>query len=141
MLNKPHMNPSFLVPFRAQLSLLSTINSEIKEKLSEITLTETNRAKRGAFNFLGSIWKTITGNLDASDGDFYYECINKLEKDDKDLQLLMKNQIQIISSTIKTFNGTLRNLRIDEETFNDNLNKIEKEMKASEIQNIITNCN
>lgn len=131
MLNQDNLNPSFKIAFSAQLSLLNTINMEIKEKISEVQLTTTNRYKRGLINGLGSFWKLLTGNLDASDGEYYNDCINRLEKDDSQIQLLMKNQIHIISSTIRNFNNTLRNLEIDEITFNENIKLIQKEMEAN----------
>lgn len=120
---------SFKIPIMAQLPFLNSINQEIKEKLDEITLNTPSRFKRGLVNGLGSLWKIISGNLDASDGEYYNNCINNLEKDDHSLQLLMKNQVQIVSSTIKNFNLTLKKLEIDESTFNKNMENIQRTLR------------
>lgn len=132
MLNKETVNPSFKIPFLAQLNLLNTINAQIQEKLDEIYLDTPSRFRRGLVNGIGTVWKVITGSLDASDGEFYNECINKIEKDDKELQFLMKNQIQIVSSTIKNFNNTLRKLNLDETVFNANLVEIQQELAKNQ---------
>jgi hypothetical protein len=95
---------------------------------NEILLETPERSKRGILNSLGSIWKTLTGNLDSSDGEYYDQRIDKLEKDDREIKNLIKEQIQVTTSTIKNFNYTIQKLQIDEQAFNDEFKIIEDEI-------------
>lgn len=115
------------VDLRSHLSLLVQISDEIETKFQEIELDVSGnpRKRRGLINAVGSIWKFITGNLDASDGEYYSNCINKIEKDEHEFENLMKKQIMVTTSVIKSFNETLRKLKIDEKTFNQDLKNIE----------------
>ncbi|KAJ8977559.1 hypothetical protein NQ317_019134 [Molorchus minor] len=69
----------------------------------------------------GTIFKSITGNLDAEDGEYYANCINKLSNDEHQIENLLKNQISVTTSVIKNFNATIQKLQIDEQTFNNDI--------------------
>lgn len=106
--------------------LLNQISRDLEIKYLEIFAdTERSRYKRGLINAIGDVWKFISGSLNAEDGEFYSKCIEKLNKDEHELQNLIKNQISVTTSVIKNFNTTIQNLQLDEKTFNDNLKKIE----------------
>lgn len=132
----PRLN-NISVMMRPHSSTLNQIIRQIQSKFDEIELSTRHfsvlnnypsRKKRGLIDGLGSIFKSITGNLDSSDGAYYEQCINKLEKDDRELENLMKNQIKITIETIHNFNQTINKLRVDEETFNRDIEVIEKEL-------------
>lgn len=119
---------SISVMLRPHSNTLNQIVRQIQGKFDEIEFTTnpySNRKRRGLVNGIGSIFKSITGNLDSADGEYYEQCINKLEKDDRELQNLMKSQIKITIETIHNFNNTINKLRVDEETFNKNIDIIE----------------
>lgn len=124
------LNPSYhnMITFTSEvkthLSLLEQISKSIRTKFDEIYL-DTKRYKRGILNGIGSIFKSITGNLDAEDGEYYSNCINKLNQDERHLENLLKNQISVTTSVIQNFNSTIRKLQIDEETFNKDIKEIE----------------
>ena len=109
---------------QTHISLLNQLSESLQLKYEDL-FADTKRYKRGILNGVGTIWKSITGNLDASDGEFYTECINKLLNDDHQLENLMKNQISVTTSVIKNFNDTIQKFRIDEETFNRDIKIIE----------------
>ena len=124
---------AFKVEIHTHVSLLRQISESVRLKFKEITADTKKydfRTKRGLFNGVGTIWKTITGNLDASDGEYYNECIEKVSRDEREVQNLLKNQISVTTSVIKTFNNTVQKLQIDEETFNKDI---------LEVQNIVFN--
>lgn len=125
--NKNIRVASILPQVTPQLTLINQLEQNIHIKFNEIMSETSIRTKRGIINGLGSLWKAITGNLDSEDGEYYDECIDKLEKDEKQMQDLMKNQIQVTMSTIKNFNHTIRQLQIDEENFNKDIKEIEKQ--------------
>jgi hypothetical protein len=55
---------------KPHVQFLDHITKRLDNKFSEILLETPGRSKRGILNGLGSIWKTLTGNLDASDGEY-----------------------------------------------------------------------
>lgn len=57
--------------------IITNIQSTISEEINEIIPNK--RTKRGLNNALGSIIKTISGNLDKEDGRKYEEMIKNLE--------------------------------------------------------------
>lgn len=115
----------FLGEVKTQLGLLTQISKSIQSKFEEAYL-DTKRYKRGILNGIGSIFKSITGNLDAEDGQYYTDSINKLNNDEHQLENLIKNQISVTTSVIKNFNATIQKLQIDEETFNKDIKEIEE---------------
>lgn len=123
-------NPLFLAfksEIQTHVSLLKQISSSVNLKFSEIMADTKNynpRKKRGILNGIGTIWKSITGNLDASDGEYFNECINKITHDEYQIENLLKNQISVTTSVIKSFNETIQKLQIDEETFNKDIEEI-----------------
>ena len=76
---------------RTHVSLISQISTSVNEKYFEI-MTNTRkyiyREKRGIFNGIGTLWKSITGNLDASDGEYFNDCINKISRDEYEIENL-----------------------------------------------------
>lgn len=122
---------SFKPTIQTHVNLLTQIADSVNLKFKEIT-TETKkyelRARRGLINGIGSIFKSITGNLDSSDGDYYNECINKINRDEREIENLLKSQISVTTSVISNFNSTIRKLQIDEESFNENIAEIQTSM-------------
>jgi transcription termination factor NusB len=117
---------SFRSDMKTHVSLLTQISNSIQLKISEILVdTQNSRFKRGLINGVGSIFKALTGNLDASDGEYFTQAIDKITHDQHQIENLLKNQISVTSSVITTFNETIRKLQIDEETFNKDLKNID----------------
>nr|CAI5848062.1 unnamed protein product [Callosobruchus analis] len=121
-----------MVAFKAEIqthsSLLKQISNHVNTKYEELTLGTKNydlRQKRGIFNGLGTVWKLITGNLDATDGQYFSDCIDKITHDEHNIERLMQKQISVTTSVIKNFNSTIQKLHIDEETFNKNIIEIQ----------------
>ncbi|XP_060520848.1 uncharacterized protein LOC132698673 [Cylas formicarius] len=128
--SSPRMT-AFKTSIQTHFSLLTRIADSVEEKFSEITIDTENfnfRTKRGLINGVGTIFKSITGNLDSTDGEYFNECIDKVTKDEHEIEKLLKNQISVTSSVIKSFNSTIQSLRIDEETFNQDLTQIQKSL-------------
>lgn len=75
------------------------------------------RFKRGILNGESYVLKWLFGTPDADDAEYYNEAIKKAQYDEKNIQILMQGQIQIIKRTITSFNKTISNLRIINEKF------------------------
>jgi len=122
----------FKAEVQTHISLLNQISDSVNLKYKEIISDTKNyayREKRGLVNGIGSIWKAITGNLDASDGEYFNDCIEKISRDETQIEALMKNQISVTTSVINSFNTTLQKLQIDEETYNKNAKQITAAIK------------
>ncbi|KAJ8911126.1 hypothetical protein NQ315_003302 [Exocentrus adspersus] len=116
---------AFYASVKTHISLLEQISESLNLKFEEV-YADTKRYKRGVFNGIGTIFKSITGNLDSSDGEYYNDCINKLNRDEHQLETLLKNQISVTTSVIQSFNSTIQKFKVDEETFNNDINQIQK---------------
>lgn len=115
---------SFKVEIQTHVSLIRQTATSVEQKYKEI-LADTNnyafRSKRGLVNGIGSIFKSITGNLDYADGEYFNECINKVTRDEREIEQLLKNQISVTSSVLRNFNSTIQQFQIDEKNFNENI--------------------
>lgn len=77
---------------------LQNINSHVA--LTSELLGKEHRNKRGLFNAIGTISKTLFGTLDADDAKFYSDHISQLETNQNHLLDLLKQQTSIIKSTV-----------------------------------------
>lgn len=111
------------------LSSLKALHSSNIHKFSSISyltqLKETKRSKRGLIDAGGSLLKTFFGTLDVDDAIKFTSAINKVQSDEKQLTLLMRDNIHVIKSTISTFNSTMSKVKENEHRLNKNLITIE----------------
>lgn len=103
----------------SQINIIITKDSSLKHLINHSPA----RARRGIFNGLGTAWKWLTGSLDANDAAYYDKILAETDKTDKEIQILMKDQIQVIKSTISNFNDSISALKINESVFNKNIQK------------------
>lgn len=106
----------------------SRINNTYKllESIKHLTgheLPNGNRNKRGILNGISYAVNWLFGIPDADDAKYYDESIKSLLKDNRNTQLLMKQQISIISNAIQNFNASVANLKLNEKKFNENIEK------------------
>ena len=69
------------------------------------------RCKRGLFNFVGKISKTLFGTTDDAQ---FYDKIGRFEQSSTVLTQLMKQQLTVVKSTLGTFNETLKDVEYNE---------------------------
>lgn len=84
--------------------------------------------KKEHFNYrtvIRTIWKSVSGNLDSSDGKYFDEAINKKIHDEHQIKYLERNQI-LITLVIKNLNTTIQKFQIDEETFYHDIQEIKR---------------
>lgn len=127
--NSPSLN-DFTLRVRPHYLHLKQISRRIKLRLQTIELItpskiiDKTRRKRGIIDGLGTAFKWLTGNLDAADGEHINKCLDQLEADDKQMQNLLKQQIQIVTSTIKNFNNSINSLFLHEQSINSYITDI-----------------
>lgn len=105
------------------LKLLNLTQNRVENKLTEI-IPHTGRVKRGLINGLGSIFKTITGNLDASDGIHYEHLIKELQGNQKNLEASILKQNSLSLVVIRRFNSTLQQINHNEKLLESRINKV-----------------
>jgi hypothetical protein len=86
---------------------------------------ENRRHKRGLFNFVGKISKTMFGTMDDDDTQFYHEQIEHFEQGSTTLTQLVKQQLIIVKSALGVFNETLSGVEYNERKMRDGLNRLQ----------------
>lgn len=116
------------VVFYCQNSM-ELIHSHIKkldEKLETINhLTGHNlplaRSKRGLVDGGSYIIHWLFGTPDADDAKYYDNSIKTLINDNRNTQLLMKQQIAVTTNAIQNFNASFHTLKLNEDKLNNNI--------------------
>lgn len=79
----------------------------LHENLAELTHT---RVKRGWFNFIGGIHKTLYGTLTEADGDYINTQIDRLFNDTNHVATLLANQTHIMQTMLGTQQKEINNI-------------------------------
>ena len=97
-----------------------------KEKLHGIY--PTSKIKRGIFNGLGTVIKTISGNLDQEDAEKYNDAITSLQRNQKNVISRMNIYLSLNQKVLRRFNETLNLINHNEELIKEETLKISKEL-------------
>lgn len=89
---KPHLNNKTLSLFDPHISHL---DSKIINLVDKLKTFESHRSKRGLIDGLGSVIKSISGNLDYTDALKYDSAIRVLQSNDNTLELELNNHISL----------------------------------------------
>lgn len=98
------------------IKVLNITKHSVENKLLEILPLEginkqkSRRIKRGLINGLGSIFKAITGNLDANDGQHFEDLIQKLNSNEIKLQKQVKDNHILSTVLVNKFNDSLNQI-------------------------------
>lgn len=116
--------------FPCQQTLLfldSKIRTLYQKETSLKDLIGHGRVKRnGWFNIIGSGLKLLFGTLDSDDAEYYDNAINKVSQDDKSMMLLLKDQVQVVKTTITNFNTSISQIKKSEAQLNENIKEYNK---------------
>ncbi|CAH2020264.1 unnamed protein product [Acanthoscelides obtectus] len=82
------------------------------------------RIKRGLINGLGSIFKAITGNLDASDGEKFESLISDLQNDQNKLSEAINSQNTLSVELIDNFNKTVSQITHNQKLLEAKINQL-----------------
>lgn len=110
--------------------VLNFVKEKVDIKLSEI-IPKTSRRKRGLFNGIGSIFKSITGNLDATDGEHYDRLIQQLRENQNKITGSIKMQSSLSVKLIDQFNKTIQKISHNEKLLEGKINEIAQLVKNS----------
>lgn len=109
------------------LQILNVTMTKTETKLLEI-IPHPKRIKRGLINGIGSIFKAITGNLDAADGERYEHLINQLQNNQNKLGKNVLKENSLCLDIIKNFNKTIVKILHNEQTLKSKILLIDKAM-------------
>lgn len=114
---------------RQTLKLINFQINNLEQKFETIkhltshSSKDLQRSKRGVFNGLSYALKWLTGTPDSDDAQYYTDAIKNLNEQNHDIQMLLKQQTQIMSHTIDNFNKSVQTLIINENILNENIEK------------------
>jgi len=83
------------------------------------------RHKRGFFNFVDKLSKTLFGIMDDDDAQFYHDQTERLEQGIATLTQIVKRQLIIIKSALCTFNEMLTGIECNEKKMREGLSKLQ----------------
>jgi len=83
------------------------------------------RHKRGLFNLIGKLSKTMFGIMDDDDAQFYNDQIEHLEQGTTTLTQLVKRQLIIVKLTLCTFSEMLTGIEYNEKKMREGLSKLQ----------------
>lgn len=86
------------------------------------------KSRRGIFNGLGSIIKTISGNLDQEDASRYEASIAMLQRNQENIVSRVNQGISLNNKIMENFNKTISLISHNEETIEIETNKINSEL-------------
>lgn len=81
------------------------------------------RPKRGILDGASYAFKWLFGTPDAADATYYSQSITALIAKNHEIELLMKQQVSILSSAINNYNESAQYLKANEKRLNNNINK------------------
>lgn len=112
------------------------------ETISHLTshdISNIRRSKRGLVDGVSYAFKWLFGIPDADDAKYYADAITTIEKQNHDVQMLMKQQIYIISEAISDYNKSAIDLKMNQERLNANIEKFNRfEKKTIFVVNSMT---
>lgn len=105
------------------IKILKLTQDRVDTKIREI-IPGPSRMKRGLINGFGSFFKSITGNLDAYDGERYDRIISELQNNQNKVNSNILKENSISLSIIKRFNATVQQISVNEKLLESKLNQV-----------------
>lgn len=96
--------------FQNAFHLVSSLESKIHSQINQINPSYNSRSKRGLINGLGSIVKSLTGNLDQEDAQKYDRLISKLSSNQGKIKSLINEQTTLMQKSITNFENLSKNI-------------------------------
>lgn len=103
------------------------MKTKIDEKLSlvfDLVKPRDERKRRGLIDGLGTIIKVITGNMDATDAKNIYSEVNAIRANQNVLKDNIRNQLQVVESTLAVFDNTTKIVQENEEALQKYITRV-----------------
>lgn len=119
-------------------NLVQSFENKIITQILTLNPLLKHRQKRGLIDGLGSIIKSITGNLDQNDARKYETAISTLSENQIKIKTLVKDQITLFQKSIQIFQDNIQNLTKNQKLLNNRIDTIEEALYAKEIEDANT---
>lgn len=107
------------------LSPLTVRYNAVKQEYDSMSHLISNRNKREAwFGAVGTVFKHVFGTLDEDDALKYDYALESVQKDEKKLAQLMKENILVTTSALNSFNKSINILKANENSLNSVINQL-----------------
>lgn len=116
-------NSILLAEFNNSYLITDNLKQKIEEQFYQI-FPMNNRVKRGLINGLGSIIKTITGNLDQEDAHRIEKNIKVLRKNQYNLKFAIIKQTSLLNDSINTFQNLVKNISKNQNALYKQINNV-----------------
>ncbi|XP_066261207.1 uncharacterized protein [Euwallacea similis] len=103
--------------------ITNNLKQKINEQINQIFPTKM-RTKRALLNALGTIIKTVTGNLDQEDAKRIDQNINILKENQNNLKLVLDKQTTLLTNAINNFQETIKNVSHDQIVLDSKIKEI-----------------
>lgn len=110
------------------------MENKIIQQINRLNPLLNLRQKRSLIDGLGTIIKSITGNLDANDAQKYDNAISQLSSNQNEIKILVKEQVTLLQKSIDNFDNHTRTLKHNQLVLESRILQIENEMKKFEIE-------
>lgn len=91
-------------------------------------LTSRQSRRSALLGFVGTVSKKIFGTMDEDDAIRYDNAIKEVETDQKKLALLMKENILVTTSLLRSFNETLHIIKLNEKHLKDAIDELSQDV-------------
>ncbi|XP_050307704.1 uncharacterized protein LOC126744374 [Anthonomus grandis grandis] len=125
--------------FLNSFNLIASLKNKINIQITQINpFYSFSRTKRGLINGLGSIVKSLTGNLDQNDAERYDNAINTITNNENKVKTLLKEQITIIEKSSINFINISKNLTYNQQILEKHIRQIDTIIKQIQNNNTIS---
>lgn len=118
---RPQLNNKTLFLYEPHIDYLSKKLEKVSDQLQTF---EVNRVKRGLIDGLGSVIKSISGNLDYTDAVRYDKALNIMQSNEQKLTLEMNNHISLSKEWMSEHSSILNNIVGNQEKIKQVLNLV-----------------
>jgi len=88
------------------------------------------RKKGGIFSFFGELSKIVFGMMDQDDAQYYNEKIKLFEKNSKDMNTLIKQQLYVVKSSLGAVNNPLADVEYNGSILKEGMNRVARYMNT-----------
>lgn len=124
---------NYKLEFHNSYIIIDNLKQKINNRLNQMLPMQT-RQKRALINALGSIIKSITGNLDQDDAERIDANINILQQNENNLKIALDKQITLFSKSIDNFQETIKNVSHNQKILETRVNQIIETINKVEIE-------
>lgn len=119
--------------------IISVLEEKVLLQIKQLNPLLSRKQKRGLINGLGTIIKSITGNLDQSDAEKYDKAIKEISSNQFKIKDVMKEQLSILQTSIQKFNDNTKILSKNQFSLNSKIEQLEKYINSTYIKNVEAN--